>query len=97
MYLERDGRRQTPRDVKAEPGEIEYLSQCLELLVDYVCEAVPSIMGDILGALDAIAGRKHPNTIQAKQLKNTLPLIHIFLHLVTSQVCVTCHRKQIHF
>ena len=86
MYMERDSRRQTPRDTKAEPAELEYLNQCLDLLINYMCDAVPSVMADILAALDAITGRKHPNTIQAKQLKNSLPLIHIFLHLVTSQV-----------
>lgn len=41
---------------------------------------------DVLTALDSVAGRKHPNTVQAKQLKSSLPLVHIFLHLVTSQV-----------
>ncbi|KAJ8308456.1 LOW QUALITY PROTEIN: hypothetical protein KUTeg_013330 [Tegillarca granosa] len=70
MYIERDSRRQTPRDGKTDNNECwEYLSK-----------------SDILTPLDAIAGRKHPNTVQAKQLKSSLPLIHIFLHLVTSQV-----------
>ncbi|WAR10144.1 ULK4-like protein, partial [Mya arenaria] len=86
MYLERDCRRQTPRDTKTDPGEIEYLNQCLDLLISYICDAVPRVMDDILGALDAVAGRKHPNNVQAKQLKLALPLVHIFLHLVTSQV-----------
>lgn len=86
MYLERDSRRQTPRDTKVEPGEIEYLNRCLDLLINYISEATPKIMGEVLTTLDAVAGRKHPNTVQAKQLKSSLPLVHIFLHLVTSQV-----------
>ena len=44
------------------------------------------IPDEILSSLEAVSGRKHPNTVQAKQLKNSLPLIHIFMHLVTSQV-----------
>ncbi|XP_053386677.1 serine/threonine-protein kinase ULK4-like isoform X1 [Mercenaria mercenaria] len=86
MYLERDSRRQTPRDTKVDPGEIEYLNRCLDLLINYISDAVPKIMGEVLSALDSVAGRKHPNTVQAKQLKSSLPLVHIFLHLVTSQV-----------
>ncbi|XP_052237565.1 serine/threonine-protein kinase ULK4-like isoform X3 [Dreissena polymorpha] len=86
MYLERDSRRQTPRDTKSEPGEIEYLNQCLDLLIAYISDVVPQIMTEILSALEAVSGRKHPNNVQAKQLKSALPLVHIFLHLVTSQV-----------
>lgn len=41
---------------------------------------------EILTSLDAVNGRKHPNAVQAKQLKGTLPLISIVLHLVTSPV-----------
>lgn len=41
---------------------------------------------EIVTSLDAVMGRKHPNAVQAKQLRSSLPLIHVFLHLVTSQV-----------
>ncbi|KAB0378653.1 hypothetical protein FD755_010231 [Muntiacus reevesi] len=41
---------------------------------------------DILNALANVSGRKHPSTVQAKQLKMCLPLMPIVLHLVTSQV-----------
>lgn len=42
--------------------------------------------GDILNALANVSGRKHPSTVQAKQLKMCLPLMPVVLHLVTSQV-----------
>ncbi|KAB0362183.1 hypothetical protein FD754_006339 [Muntiacus muntjak] len=41
---------------------------------------------DILNALANVSGRKHPSTVQAKQLKMCLPLMPVVLHLVTSQV-----------
>ena len=43
---------------------------------------------EILTSLDAVNGRKHPNAVQTKQLKGTLPLISIILHLVTSPVSI---------
>lgn len=87
MYIERDSRRQTPRDGKPEGNEFgEYLTKCLDLLITHIVDGVPKLFKEILSPLDAIAGRKHPNTVQAKQLKTSLPYIHIFLHLVTSQV-----------
>lgn len=42
---------------------------------------------ELLSSLDAVNGRKHPNALQSKQLKDKLPLINIILHLVTSPVC----------
>lgn len=44
------------------------------------------LAGDILNTLANVSGRKHPSTVQAKQLKMCLPLMPIVLHLVTSQV-----------
>lgn len=43
-------------------------------------------VGDILTALTNVSGRKHPSTVQAKQLKMCLPMMPVVLHLVTSQV-----------
>lgn len=43
-------------------------------------------VGDILSALTNVSGRKHPSTVQAKQLKMCLPMMPVVLHLVTSQV-----------
>lgn len=43
-------------------------------------------VGDILNALTSVSGRKHPSTLQAKQLKMCLPMMPVVLHLVTSQV-----------
>lgn len=53
---------------------------------------IPSLMyfsGDILNALANVSGRKHPSTVQGKQLKMCLPMMSVVLHLVMSQV--TCY------
>lgn len=89
MYIERDSRRQTPRDKKPAEGGAEsgeYMVQCLDFLVNYIVEILPAVFVELLSALDAVNGRKHPNALQAKQLKEKLPLINIILHLVTSPV-----------
>merc|ERR1719483_1607065 len=87
MYIERDSRRQTPRTPKAKPVEAQdYLNQCLDLLVAGIVNRLPSVMDEILDCLDQVGGRKHPSTVQAKQLKTSLPLMPVFNHLVTSQV-----------
>ena len=45
MYIERDGRRQTPRDTKTDSAEsFEYLNRCLDLLINYISDCVPNIM-----------------------------------------------------
>ena len=44
MYIERDSRRQTPRDKKLEGTEAgEYISHCLEFLINYIVEIIPSV------------------------------------------------------
>jgi len=47
-------------------------------------------VGDILTALTNVSGRKHPSTVQSKQLKMCLPMMSVVLRLVTSQV-VCCY------
>nr|XP_058931819.1 serine/threonine-protein kinase ULK4 isoform X4 [Kogia breviceps] len=84
MYIERDSRKTTPG--KEQQSGNEYLSQCLDLLICHIVQELPRILGDILNALANVSGRKHPSTVQAKQLKMCLPLMPIVLHLVTSQV-----------
>ncbi|MEE6465796.1 hypothetical protein FKM82_006697 [Ascaphus truei] len=84
MYIERDSRKATPG--KEQQSVNEYLSVCLDLLIHHIVRALPGILGDILGALSNVSGRKHPSTVQAKQLKICLPNMAIVLHLVTSQV-----------
>ncbi|XP_039086319.1 serine/threonine-protein kinase ULK4 isoform X4 [Hyaena hyaena] len=84
MYIERDSRKTTPG--KEQQGSNEYLSRCLDLLICHIVHELPRILGDILNALANVSGRKHPSTVQAKQLKMCLPLMPIVLHLVTSQV-----------
>ncbi|XP_017922380.1 PREDICTED: serine/threonine-protein kinase ULK4 isoform X1 [Capra hircus] len=84
MYIERDSRKTTPG--KEQQSGNEYLSRCLDLLIRHMVQELPRILGDILNALANVSGRKHPSTVQAKQLKMCLPLMPIVLHLVTSQV-----------
>ncbi|XP_059156600.1 serine/threonine-protein kinase ULK4-like [Physella acuta] len=85
MYIERDSRRQTPRAPKPVEAQ-DYLTQCLELLISGIVQRLPLVMDEILECLDQVGGRKHPSTVQIKQIKSSLPLIPIFNHLVTSQV-----------
>ena len=42
--------------------------------------------GEMVLALDSVSGRKHPSTIQIKQLKSSLPMMPVMQHFVTSQV-----------
>uniref|UniRef100_A0A8C8S7J0 Unc-51 like kinase 4 n=1 Tax=Pelusios castaneus TaxID=367368 RepID=A0A8C8S7J0_9SAUR len=84
MYIERDTRKTTPG--KEQQSGNEYLSKCLDLLIYHIVQELPGILGDILSALANVSGRKHPSTIQAKQLKMCLPMMPVVLHLVTSQV-----------
>ncbi|NXD35789.1 ULK4 kinase, partial [Copsychus sechellarum] len=84
MYIERDSRKTMPG--KEQQGGSEYLSKCLDLLIYHIVRELPGILGDILSALTNVSGRKHPSTVQAKQLKMCLPMMPIVLHLVTSQV-----------
>uniref|UniRef100_A0A3Q2L852 non-specific serine/threonine protein kinase n=1 Tax=Equus caballus TaxID=9796 RepID=A0A3Q2L852_HORSE len=84
MYIERDSRKTTPG--KEQQSGNEYLSKCLGLLIRHIVQELPRVLGDILTALANVSGRKHPSTVQAKQLKTCLPLMPIVLHLVTSQV-----------
>ena len=47
MYIERDSRRQTPRDAKTDSGDSsEYLNRCLDLLINYISDTSPKIMSE---------------------------------------------------
>lgn len=85
MHIERDSRKTSPGKER-QPSGSEYLSRCLDLLIRHIVREVPRLLGDILTALANVSGRKHPSTVQAKQLKLCLPLMPVVLHLVTSQV-----------
>uniref|UniRef100_A0A8C8S4R5 Unc-51 like kinase 4 n=1 Tax=Pelusios castaneus TaxID=367368 RepID=A0A8C8S4R5_9SAUR len=87
MYIERDTRKTTPG--KEQQSGNEYLSKCLDLLIYHIVQELPGILGDILSALANVSGRKHPSTIQAKQLKMCLPMMPVVLHLVTSQTTLS--------
>ncbi|KAK9396493.1 serine/threonine-protein kinase ULK4 [Crotalus adamanteus] len=84
MYIERDSQKTTPG--KEQQSSNEYLSGCLDLLIFHIVQELPLLLGEILAALANVSGRKHPSTVQAKQLKRCLPMMPVVLHLVTSQV-----------
>ncbi|KAM5291977.1 serine/threonine-protein kinase ULK4 [Ctenodactylus gundi] len=84
MYIERDSRKTSPGKGQQSGGE--YLSRCLDLLIRHISQELPGILGDILNALANVSGRKHPSTVQGRQLRTCLPLMPVVLHLVTSQV-----------
>ncbi|KAK1173548.1 serine/threonine-protein kinase ULK4 [Acipenser oxyrinchus oxyrinchus] len=84
MYIERDSRKATPG--KEQQSSNEYLSKCLDQLICHIVQELPAILGDILSALASVSGRKHPSTVQAKQLKQCLPTMPVVLHLLTSQI-----------
>ena len=83
-YIERDTKRQTP--VKADGELLDYLKNCLNLCIQTVCQCVPTVIKNLLVALQAVSGRKHPSAAQSKELKSCIPLLSIVLHLVTSNV-----------
>ncbi|XP_033114833.1 serine/threonine-protein kinase ULK4-like isoform X2 [Anneissia japonica] len=83
MYIERDSRRQNGGKQET---NWEYLNKCLSLTTNYLVEVLPQVMGDAVQSLESVAGRRHPSTLQAKQLKSTLPLLPVSLHLITSQI-----------
>ncbi|XP_038077861.1 serine/threonine-protein kinase ULK4-like [Patiria miniata] len=86
MHIERDGRRQQTGGKSDNQGQANYLAKCLGLITNYLVDIIPQILGDAVSSLNAVAGRKHPSSVQAKQLKTSLPLVPVALHLVTSQV-----------
>ncbi|KAK1795135.1 hypothetical protein P4O66_010317 [Electrophorus voltai] len=84
MYIERDIRKATPG--KEQQSGNEYLSKCLALFIRHTVRELPAILDDILSSLASIVGRKHPSTIQTRQLKQSLPMMAVVLHLLTSQI-----------
>ncbi|KAM6967538.1 serine/threonine-protein kinase ULK4 [Aplochiton taeniatus] len=84
MYIERDIRKATAgRQLQSSD---EYLSTCLDLLITHLASRLPHVLDEVVCVLGSVAGRKHPSTAQAKQLKQTLPMMTVVLHLLTSQV-----------
>ncbi|RXN05978.1 serine threonine- kinase ULK4 [Labeo rohita] len=84
MYIERDVRKATPG--KEQQSGNEYLSKCLTLFIRHTVHELPAILDDILSVLGSIVGRKHPSPTQSRQLKQSLPMMAVVLHLLTSQV-----------
>ena len=100
MYIERDWRRQAAappgggggagggggKPESQQAAHMDYLGRCLELLIGALVELVPDLGREIIMALESVAGRKHPSTIQIKQLKTSLPMMPVLQHFITSQV-----------
>ncbi|XP_073781853.1 serine/threonine-protein kinase ULK4 isoform X3 [Danio rerio] len=84
MYIERDVRKATPG--KEQQSGNEYLSKCLTLFIRHTVRELPAILDDILSVLGSIVGRKHPSPTQSRQLKQSLPMMAVVLHLLTSQI-----------
>ncbi|XP_048880834.1 serine/threonine-protein kinase ULK4 isoform X2 [Brienomyrus brachyistius] len=84
MYIERDVRKAVPE--REQPSANQHLSRCLQLLIRHIVRELPAVLDDILAALGSVAGRKHPSTAQAKQLKQCLPMVSVVLQVLTSQI-----------
>ncbi|XP_029360263.1 serine/threonine-protein kinase ULK4 isoform X2 [Echeneis naucrates] len=84
MYLERDLRKASP--LRDNPSQSGYLSRCLDLVILYLSSTAPIILEDVLCALRDVIGRRHPSTVQSRQLKHTLPTMSVVLDLLSSQV-----------
>ncbi|KAM4821386.1 serine/threonine-protein kinase ULK4 [Thomomys bottae] len=84
LYIERDSRKTSPRKDQQSCGQ--HLSRCLELLIKHITQELPGILGDTLQALANVSGRKHPSTVQGRQLKLSLPMMPVALYLLTSPV-----------
>ena len=83
-YIERDTKRQTP--MKTDAALLMYLKDCLMLCVTAVYQCVPKVIHNLVVALEAVSGRRHPSAGQSKELRSRIPLLSIVLHLVTSHV-----------
>ncbi|KAM8869526.1 serine/threonine-protein kinase ULK4 isoform 2-T2 [Spinachia spinachia] len=83
-HLERDLRKAAP--LGENPGQIGYLTQCLDLLIVYLRGTALLILEDVLCALRGVTGRKHPSAAQSRELRHTLPRMSVVLDLISSQV-----------
>ena len=91
MYIERDCRRAAPQAAAAAGSSAaatgsDYLTRCLELLITTLASLLPDVSREMTLALASVAGRKHPSTLQVKQLKTSLPMMPVLQHFITSQV-----------
>lgn len=84
-HLEKDGRRLLVGG-KENKEVLNYLQQCLCVLLKCIVHLLSPIFESILHILDVVTGRHHPNVAQTKQLKLLLPLLSVPVHLVTSSL-----------
>ncbi|XP_063719396.1 serine/threonine-protein kinase ULK4-like [Symsagittifera roscoffensis] len=85
VYVERDCKKQMSARGD-HTSSVNYLNQCLEQLIQIVVNTFPVVMQDVVATLDSVSGRKHPSTLQIKQIKSTLPLFAMSVFLISSQV-----------
>ncbi|PIK37193.1 putative serine/threonine-protein kinase ULK4-like [Apostichopus japonicus] len=86
MFIERDWRKQQSSEVTSDQGQVDYLLSCLELLMTHLVDSMPEILGAAVTSLNAVSGRKHPSSLQAKALKTSLPLTTLPHYMMTSQI-----------
>jgi len=85
LYIEKDQKRGTP--LKGEiPENQVYLLHCLQNCITSVLQMALSVLEDVLTALSAVEGRRHPSAVHTKQLRTHLPNLPVILHLITSHV-----------
>ena len=83
-YIERDTKRQTP--LKGDNDSLDYLRDCLRMCIQSVLQSAPKVIQNLIAALEAVSGRRHPSAAQSKELRSCIPLLSIVLHLVTSSI-----------
>ncbi|XP_075243260.1 serine/threonine-protein kinase ULK4-like [Convolutriloba macropyga] len=87
VYIERDCKKQmSARADQSQHYSLNYLNQCLEQLMLIIVNTFPVVLQDVVATLDSVSGRKHPSTLQIKQMKATLPLFGMSVFLISSQV-----------
>lgn len=85
LHIEKDQRRGTPMKDEASDNQV-YLLHCLHYCVVSVVDTALNILEDVLTALGAVEGRRHPSASHTKQLRAHLPNLPVILHLITSHV-----------
>lgn len=90
MYIERDYRRiSTPSSathVSKQSGNLEYIHSCINTLISFMAQQVPSILQACSSILSESINRKHPSSNQVKQLRAILPTCQVLYHMISSQI-----------
>lgn len=85
LHIEKDQKRGTPMKGEVPENQV-YLLHCLHNCIASVVDMALDILEDVLTALSAVEGRRHPSATHTKQLRTHLPNLPVILHLITSPV-----------